>query len=132
MEKQTLTERLEASKRVIEAARRESRCLENQVEELERRTQEAEGKLQAFLEKLVGLLEKKCEDVILPTERDVLQTLDNLCNKVKNVGISDKKCLKAALKLNLFSKVQMWLQPNNTFADNYKSHCILVIRITFC
>ncbi|KAL3968611.1 doublesex- and mab-3-related transcription factor 6 [Sarotherodon galilaeus] len=81
MEKQTLTERLEASKRVIEAARRESRCLENQVEELERRTQEAEGKLQAFLEKLVGLLEKKCEDVILPTERDVLQTLDNLCNK---------------------------------------------------
>ncbi|XP_039458822.1 coiled-coil domain-containing protein 170 [Oreochromis aureus] len=81
MEKQTLTERLEASKRVIEAARRESRCLENQVEELERRTQEAEGKLQAFLEKLVGLLEKKCEDVILPTERDILQTLDNLCNK---------------------------------------------------
>nr|XP_023009182.2 coiled-coil domain-containing protein 170 isoform X2 [Maylandia zebra] len=81
MEKQTLTERLEASKRVIEAARRESHCLENQVEELERRIQEAESKLQAFLETLVGLLEKRCEDVILPTERDVLQTLDNLCNK---------------------------------------------------
>ncbi|XP_005926143.1 coiled-coil domain-containing protein 170 [Haplochromis burtoni] len=81
MEKQTLTERLEASKRVIEAARRESHCLENQVEELERRIQEAEDKLQAFLETLVGLLEKKCDDVILPTERDVLQTVDNLCNK---------------------------------------------------
>uniref|UniRef100_A0A3B4FI87 Coiled-coil domain containing 170 n=1 Tax=Pundamilia nyererei TaxID=303518 RepID=A0A3B4FI87_9CICH len=80
MEKQTLTERLEASKRVIEAARRESHCLENQVEELERRIQEAEGKLQAFLETLVGLLEKKCEDVILPTERDSLPEVEmRLC-----------------------------------------------------
>uniref|UniRef100_A0A3Q3C1Y9 Coiled-coil domain containing 170 n=1 Tax=Haplochromis burtoni TaxID=8153 RepID=A0A3Q3C1Y9_HAPBU len=80
MEKQTLTERLEASKRVIEAARRESHCLENQVEELERRIQEAEDKLQAFLETLVGLLEKKCDDVILPTERDSLPEVEmRLC-----------------------------------------------------
>uniref|UniRef100_A0A3P9C6A0 Coiled-coil domain containing 170 n=1 Tax=Maylandia zebra TaxID=106582 RepID=A0A3P9C6A0_9CICH len=78
--KQTLTERLEASKRVIEAARRESHCLENQVEELERRIQEAESKLQAFLETLVGLLEKRCEDVILPTERDSLPEVEmRLC-----------------------------------------------------
>lgn len=102
MEKQTLTERLEASKRVIEAARRESQCLETQVEELERRTQAAEGKLQAFLEKVVGLLQEKSEDIILPTERDVLQTLDHLCNKVKNKSDDLKyKFLKAPLIYNI-------------------------------
>ncbi|XP_022059945.2 coiled-coil domain-containing protein 170 [Acanthochromis polyacanthus] len=81
MEKQSLTERLEASRRVIEAARRESQCLEKQVEELERKIQAAEGKAQTFLEKVAELLQGKCEDVILPTEREILQNLDKLCNK---------------------------------------------------
>uniref|UniRef100_A0A3P8TBC9 Coiled-coil domain containing 170 n=1 Tax=Amphiprion percula TaxID=161767 RepID=A0A3P8TBC9_AMPPE len=52
----SLTERLEASRRVIEAARRESQCLEKQVEELERKTQAAEGKVQMFLEKVAEVL----------------------------------------------------------------------------
>ncbi|XP_028421585.1 coiled-coil domain-containing protein 170 [Perca flavescens] len=88
MEKGTLMERLDASKRVIEAARRESHCLENQVEELERKlhysqgeTKASEEKLQMFLKKMAGLLQRKSENVILPTEEDVLHQLDNLCNK---------------------------------------------------
>lgn len=91
MEKETLMERLEASKRVIEAARRESHCLEKQVEELERKlqssqgeTQTAEEKLQMFLKKVAGLLQGKSENVILPTEKDVLHKVDNLCNKVRS------------------------------------------------
>nr|XP_046268782.1 coiled-coil domain-containing protein 170 [Scatophagus argus] len=88
MEKETLTERLEASKRVIEAARRESHCLEKQVEELERKLQSshaethaAEEKLQMFLEKVADLLQGKSENVIHPTEKDILHKVDNLCNK---------------------------------------------------
>uniref|UniRef100_A0A3Q3ELI0 Coiled-coil domain containing 170 n=1 Tax=Labrus bergylta TaxID=56723 RepID=A0A3Q3ELI0_9LABR len=88
MEKGTLMERVEASKRVVEAARRESHCLEKQVKEFERKLQLSQGetqrageKLQMFLEKVVGLLQGKSENVILPTEEDVLYTLDNLCNK---------------------------------------------------
>ncbi|XP_035530007.1 coiled-coil domain-containing protein 170 [Morone saxatilis] len=88
MEKETLMERLEASKRVIEAARRESNCLEKQVEELERKlqssqgeTQAAEEKLQVFLKKMAGLLQGKSENVLLPTERDILHKVDDLCNK---------------------------------------------------
>ncbi|CAJ1074476.1 coiled-coil domain-containing protein 170 [Xyrichtys novacula] len=88
MERGTLMERVEASKRVIDAARRESQCLETQVEELERKlqssqreTQTAEEKLQMFLEKVGGLLQGKSESIILPTEEDVLYALHNLCNK---------------------------------------------------
>ncbi|XP_060919296.1 coiled-coil domain-containing protein 170 [Labrus mixtus] len=88
MEKGSLMERVEASKRVVEAARRESHCLEKQVKEFERKLQSSQGetqrageKLQMFLEKVVGLLQGKSENVILPTEEDVLYTLDNLCNK---------------------------------------------------
>ncbi|XP_072221711.1 coiled-coil domain-containing protein 170 [Leuresthes tenuis] len=80
-ENQTLGERLEASRRVIEAARRESSCLEKQVEDLQRKALASEGKLQVFLEKLAALLQGKCEGGILPTERDILNELDNLCNK---------------------------------------------------
>ncbi|XP_070835196.1 coiled-coil domain-containing protein 170 [Chaetodon trifascialis] len=88
MERETLMERLEASKRVTEAARRESHCLEKQVEELERKlqssqgeTQAAEEKLHMFLKKVAGLLQGKSEDVILPTETDILLNVDDLCNK---------------------------------------------------
>ncbi|XP_041669134.1 coiled-coil domain-containing protein 170 [Cheilinus undulatus] len=88
MERGTLMERVEASKRVIEAARRESHCLEKQVEELERKllfsqreTQRTEEKLQMFLEKVAGVLQRKSDSVIMPMERDVLENLDNLCNK---------------------------------------------------
>uniref|UniRef100_UPI0037E97DD0 coiled-coil domain-containing protein 170 n=1 Tax=Semicossyphus pulcher TaxID=241346 RepID=UPI0037E97DD0 len=89
IEKGTLVERVDASKRVIEAARRESQCLEKQVEELEKKlqsskeeTQEAEERLQTFLKKVAGVLQGKSESVILPTEKDVLHKLDNLCNKL--------------------------------------------------
>ncbi|XP_076013549.1 coiled-coil domain-containing protein 170 [Genypterus blacodes] len=89
VEKQTLTERLEASKRVIEAARRESNCLERQVEELERKLQISQGeaeaaqrKLQMFLEKVTAQLQGPSENILLPTERDVLHRLDHLCNKM--------------------------------------------------
>ncbi|KAI3367497.1 hypothetical protein L3Q82_026345 [Scortum barcoo] len=83
MERETLMERVEASKRVTEAARRESHCLEKQVEELERKfqssqgeTQAAEERLQTFLEKVAGLLQGKSESVVLPTEKDILHTVD--------------------------------------------------------
>ncbi|XP_078145756.1 coiled-coil domain-containing protein 170 [Centroberyx gerrardi] len=88
MEKQSLTERLEASRRVIEAARRESHCLEKQVEELDRKfhssqgeAQAARGQLQTFLGEVAVLLQGDSEDVLLPTERDILQKLNKLCNK---------------------------------------------------
>ncbi|XP_068577603.1 coiled-coil domain-containing protein 170 [Cebidichthys violaceus] len=88
MERGTLMERLDASKRVIEAARRESHCLEKQVEELERKLQSSQGesqaaeeKLQMFLKKVAGLLQGKSGNVILHTEKDVLHNLDHVCNK---------------------------------------------------
>ncbi|XP_062296620.1 coiled-coil domain-containing protein 170 [Scomber scombrus] len=88
MEMQTQTERLEASKRVIEAARRESHCLEKQVEELERKLQTSQGesqaaeeKLQTFLKKVASLLQGESEDIIPPKEKDILHQLHNLCNK---------------------------------------------------
>ncbi|XP_018559199.1 coiled-coil domain-containing protein 170 [Lates calcarifer] len=90
MDKETLLERLEASKRVIEAAKRESNCLEKQVEELERKlqstqgeTQAAEDKLQMFLKKVAGLLQVKSDDVILPTEKEVLQKLDKTVSEME-------------------------------------------------
>lgn len=88
MERGTLMERLDASKRVIEAARRESHCLEKQVEELERKLQSSQGETQAaeekiltFLKKVAGLLQGKSENVILPTEKDVLHKLDKVRNQ---------------------------------------------------
>ncbi|XP_071381629.1 coiled-coil domain-containing protein 170 [Centroberyx affinis] len=88
MEKQSLTERLEASRRVIEAARQESQCLEKQIEELDRKfhssqgeAQAARGQLQTFLGEVAVLLQGDSEDVLLPTERDILQKLNKLCNK---------------------------------------------------
>uniref|UniRef100_A0A4W6ESJ9 Coiled-coil domain containing 170 n=1 Tax=Lates calcarifer TaxID=8187 RepID=A0A4W6ESJ9_LATCA len=100
MDKETLLERLEASKRVIEAAKRESNCLEKQVEELERKlqstqgeTQAAEDKLQMFLKKVAGLLQVKSDDVILPTEKEavfvivaVLQTVSEMEAKLRHVS----------------------------------------------
>lgn len=84
-EKQTLTERFEAGRRVIEAARREAQCLEKQVEEQERKSQAAGRKLQAFLETVAGLLQGKSDSVIPPREREILQKLDDLCNKVRSL-----------------------------------------------
>jgi len=90
MERGTLVERLDASKKVVEAARRESRCLEKQVQELEeklqrshRETRAAEEKLQKFLENVAGLLPGKSEDAPLLTEEEVLHNLDEVCNKVR-------------------------------------------------
>ncbi|XP_026161159.1 coiled-coil domain-containing protein 170 [Mastacembelus armatus] len=90
VETQTLTERLEASKRVIEAARRESGCLEKQVKELEKKlqtsqeeTRAADEKLQIFLKKVSGLLQVKCEDVVLPREEDIMQKLDKTMTKME-------------------------------------------------
>ncbi|XP_047467801.1 coiled-coil domain-containing protein 170 [Mugil cephalus] len=97
-EKQTLTERFEASRRVIEAARRESQCLEKQVEEQERKNQATERKLQAFLEKVAGLLQGKSDSVILPTESEILQKLDNLCNKT--VSEMEAKLCRASEELS--------------------------------
>ncbi|KAM3871165.1 coiled-coil domain-containing protein 170 [Diretmus argenteus] len=88
MDKQSLTERLEASKRVIEAARRESQCLEKQMEDLDkkfhisqREAQAAHGQLHTFLEEVAALLQGDSEDVLLPTERNILQKLHNLCKR---------------------------------------------------
>lgn len=83
-EKRTLSESLDASRRVIEAVRRESCCLEKRVEECRSKAQAAELKLQRFLEKVAGLLQEKTEHEFLPTERDVLHHLDSFCNKVTN------------------------------------------------
>lgn len=91
MEKETLMERLEASKRVVEAARRESLCLEKQVQELEGKLQSSQGEAQAaeeklllFLERVAGLLQGTSDSVVLPTEQDVLHKVDKLCNKVSS------------------------------------------------
>ncbi|XP_034432909.1 coiled-coil domain-containing protein 170 [Hippoglossus hippoglossus] len=90
MDRETLMERLDASKRVTEAARRESNCLEKQVEELERKlqssqreTQAAGDKLQMFLRKVAGQLQAKSENVIVPTEKDVSQTLDKMMSEME-------------------------------------------------
>lgn len=93
MENQTLTEGLDANKRVIEAARRESQCLEKQLEELEkkllitqRETEVAEQKLQTVLKQMASLLGESGE-ILLPKDKNIL---DKLCNKVSNCsGISD-------------------------------------------
>lgn len=90
MEKETLAERVEASKRVIEAGRRESLCLEKHVNELERKlqlshgeTRAAEDKLQAFLKEAAALLQVKSDTVVRPTQQDVLHRVESLCNKVR-------------------------------------------------
>lgn len=89
-------EGLVASKRVTEAARRESHFLEKQLEELERKlqssqqeTRTADEKLQMFLKKVAALLQRTSEDVVRATERDVLQAVDNICNKVRDAYILD-------------------------------------------
>uniref|UniRef100_A0A1A8FWH8 Coiled-coil domain containing 170 n=1 Tax=Nothobranchius korthausae TaxID=1143690 RepID=A0A1A8FWH8_9TELE len=83
--KKTLGESLEASRRVIEAARRESHCLEKQVEDLQAKAQAAEEKLQLFLERMAKLLQGKSESFISPSEGDILQELDKLCNKYEEL-----------------------------------------------
>ncbi|KAM7376207.1 hypothetical protein PAMP_005950 [Pampus punctatissimus] len=105
IEMQTLTERLEASKRVIEAARRESHCLEKQAEELERKlqtsqgeTQAAEEKLQMFLKKVASLLQGESDHIIPPKEKDILHTLDNVCNKT--VSEMETRLCHASEELN--------------------------------
>ncbi|XP_069567675.1 coiled-coil domain-containing protein 170 [Brachyistius frenatus] len=97
VEMQTLSERLEAGRRVIEASRRESSCLQKQLEELERKAKAAERKLQMFLEKVSGLLQARAEDVIPPTERCVLQELGNLCNKTVSDLETRLRCVSEEL-----------------------------------
>lgn len=99
LEKKTLMEGLEASKRVTEAARRESSFLEKQLEELERRfqssqreTRAAEEKLQEFLKKVAELLRGASEGVVEPTERDVLYAVENICHKVMEEDFKCKTC----------------------------------------
>ncbi|CAB1415534.1 unnamed protein product [Pleuronectes platessa] len=91
MDRETLMERFDAGKRVIEAARRESHCLEKQVEELERKLQSSQretraagDKLQTFLRKVAGQLQAKSDNVIMPTEKDVSQSLDEMMSEMEN------------------------------------------------
>lgn len=91
-EKETLVERVKASKRVIEAGRRESLYLEKQVKDLEKRlrcsqgeTRAAEEKLQTFLKEVASVLHVKSETLVQPTEQDVLNKVESLCNKVRNI-----------------------------------------------
>ena len=88
MERQSLTERLEASRRVIQATQRQSECLEKQVEELEGKlhisqdeTQSARGQLLALLEKASTLLRCDSEGDSPPSEEDILQKLESLCTR---------------------------------------------------
>lgn len=112
MEKETLLERVKASKRVIEAGRQESLCLEKQVKELERRLQQthgetraAEERLQAFLGKVASLLQVKSETVVVPTEQNVLHIVENLCNEVRckdtQQGVHALTLDKASILLHL-------------------------------
>lgn len=101
LEKKTLMEGLEASKRVTEAARRESSFLEKQLEELDRRfqssqreTRAAEEKLQVFLMKAAGLLQGTTGGVVEPTERDVLHAVENICHKVTEEGFGCRTCAR--------------------------------------
>ncbi|XP_036926963.1 coiled-coil domain-containing protein 170 isoform X1 [Acanthopagrus latus] len=112
IEKDTLTERLEAGKRVIEAARRESSCLEKQVEELERNlqssqreTEAAEQRLQVFLKKMAGLLQGKSESVVLPTQEDILHQVDDLCSKLCHV--SEELSEQTELQLGALQRAQL-------------------------
>lgn len=100
LEKKTLMEGLEASKRVTEAARRESSFLEEQLQELERRfqssqraTRAAEEKLQVFLQKAAGLLQGTSDEVVEPTERDILHAVENICHKVTEEVFKCRTCL---------------------------------------
>ncbi|XP_028251985.1 coiled-coil domain-containing protein 170 [Parambassis ranga] len=115
MEKQTLTERVEASRRVIEAARRESHCLEKQVEELGRKRQVAEGGLQVFLEKVSGILQEKSDTVVLPTEKDILQKLDHLCNKT--VSELEVKLSYVSEELSRQTELQHGTQQRSQLAE---------------
>ncbi|XP_054653125.1 coiled-coil domain-containing protein 170 isoform X2 [Dunckerocampus dactyliophorus] len=88
VEKRTLMERLEASKRVAEASRRESLCLEKQVEELERKlqmsqreTQEAGDKLLKVLTKVSSLIQGDAEVTVRTKDKKVLLEADKLCSK---------------------------------------------------
>ncbi|XP_073339208.1 coiled-coil domain-containing protein 170 [Pagrus major] len=116
IEKETLTERLEAGKRVIEAARRESHCLEKQVEELERNlqssqreTEAAEETLQVFLKKMAGLLQGKSENVVLPTEKDILHQVDDLCNtvRIQLCHVSEELSEQRELQLSALQRAQL-------------------------
>ncbi|KAM3594292.1 uncharacterized protein V6R79_005255 [Siganus canaliculatus] len=112
LERETLVERLEASRRVIEAARRESQCLEKQVEELEGKlqssraeTRAAEEQLHMFLDKMHGLLQGKSAEADLPTERAVLNKVDNLCNKLRDV--SQELSEQTEQKLSALQRAQL-------------------------
>ncbi|XP_036006649.1 coiled-coil domain-containing protein 170 [Fundulus heteroclitus] len=112
-EKQTLSESLDASRRVAEAARRESRCLEKQVEELVAKARADEDKRERFLEKVARLLQERSEHVILPTEEDVLHNLDNFCNKTVSQmekrlhHTSEELKEKMALQLGTLQRAQL-------------------------
>ncbi|KAF7670055.1 hypothetical protein LDENG_00084470 [Lucifuga dentata] len=134
VEKQTLMERLEASKKVIEAARRESHCLEKQVEDLERKCQISQGeteaaqrKLQALLEKVTTLLQSASENIILPTERDVLHRLDHLCNKtmtemeVKLSRVSEELSRQTELQHGSLHRAQLAEQQVQDLRDRLQS-----------
>ncbi|KAM9707976.1 coiled-coil domain-containing protein 170 isoform 1-T1 [Menidia menidia] len=103
-ENQAWSERLEASRRVIEAARRESCCLEKQVEEFQKKSHASEGKLQVFLEKLATVLKGRPEDVIPPTETDVLNKVDNICNKV--VSAMETRLCRVSEELKVQTELQ--------------------------
>lgn len=108
MDKETLMERLEASKRVTEAARRESNCLEKQVEALERKLQSSQGhaqaaedKLQTFLKKVAGMLQLQTENAVQPTERDVLRNLEKVSSMMFSYLTSKNNEIVKILKIKL-------------------------------
>ncbi|TMS21379.1 Coiled-coil domain-containing protein 170 [Larimichthys crocea] len=130
MEKETLMERLEASKRVIEAARRESRCLEKQVEELEQKiqssqgeTQAAEERLQMFLKKMAALLQGRCEDVVLPTERDVLNKVDKSLSETEArlCHVSEKMSEQMELQQSALQRAQLAEQQVQDLRDRLQA-----------
>ncbi|TKS87013.1 Coiled-coil domain-containing protein 170 [Collichthys lucidus] len=130
MEKETLMERLEASRRVIEAARRESRCLEKQVEELEQKiqssqgeTQAAEEKLQMFLKKMAALLQGRCEDVVLPTERDVLNKVDKSLSETdaRLCHVSEKMSEQMELQQSALQRAQLAEQQVQDLRDRLQA-----------
>ncbi|KAG8013177.1 hypothetical protein GBF38_021420 [Nibea albiflora] len=130
MEKETLMERLEASKRVIDAARRESHCLEKQVEELEqkvqssqRETQAAEERLQMFLKKMAALLQGRTEDVVLPTEKDVLNKVDKCLSEteVRLRHVSEKMSEQVELQQSALQRAQLAEQQLQDLRDRLQA-----------
>ncbi|XP_062325350.1 coiled-coil domain-containing protein 170 isoform X1 [Osmerus eperlanus] len=90
IQNQSLLERLEAGSRVIEAAKLEAACLEKQVQELDTRHRASQGETRAALgqlndlrDKLVGLLLGHTGEA-LQTDREILQSLADLCSREGN------------------------------------------------